>query len=210
MKSVGLDRIFVSPLGRAQATAKYTTDALGMQSSIEDWTCEVSGAYYHGSPGSEVKEPRQAHRHLGHARRTDSRQTALADRKNLGHDRPRVRGDRPREVQHHPPSALDKFLANLGYEGDAGRFRVRAVNEQRVALFCHNGTMLISSRTASGNSPPAGLVGLLARTDGAVTTILFEQRSKEWAVPRALAVGDTSHLYAAGLDIRPRGIPGQL
>ncbi len=40
----------------------------------------------------------------------------------------------------------------------------------------------------------------------AVTTILFDERSEKWAVPRALCVGDTSHLYAAGLPVRPRGI----
>ena len=39
-----------------------------------------------------------------------------------------------------------------------------------------------------------------------VTTVLFDQRSPEWAVPRCLAVGDTSHLHKAGLPILPRGI----
>lgn len=32
-----------------------------------------------------------------------------------------------------------------------------------------------------------------------VTTVLFDERSQDKAVPRAIAVGETGHLYAAGL-----------
>jgi probable phosphoglycerate mutase len=37
---------------------------------------------------------------------------------------------------------------------------------------------------------------------------LFEERSSEWAIPRALTVGDVSHLYEARLPVQPRGIRG--
>jgi len=39
-----------------------------------------------------------------------------------------------------------------------------------------------------------------------VTTVLMERRSDDWAVPRCVAMGDVSHLYAAGLEVSPRGI----
>jgi len=39
-----------------------------------------------------------------------------------------------------------------------------------------------------------------------VTTILFDERSPEWAVPRCIGFCDVSHLYAAGLPVQPRGI----
>jgi probable phosphoglycerate mutase len=39
-----------------------------------------------------------------------------------------------------------------------------------------------------------------------VTTVLFDERSSEWAVPRCLGVGDVSHLYAEGLPVQPRGL----
>jgi probable phosphoglycerate mutase len=41
-----------------------------------------------------------------------------------------------------------------------------------------------------------------------VTTVLFEERSAERAAPRCIGLGDVSHLYAAGLPVRPRGIKG--
>jgi len=204
MKSVGLDRIFVSPLGRAQATAKYTAEALNMRSQTEEWTCEVAGAYYHGSPGSEVKEPRQ--------------RVAIWDTPGE-----LIRAKQPWPTERtwdaiDPESAAivrekfntirrcsDTFLASLGYERQDGRFRAAAPNQQRVALFCHNGT--ISFLLAQLLEIPLPMVWSgLWHAPTAVTTILFEQRSKQWAVPRALAIGDTSHLYAEGLEIRPRGI----
>jgi hypothetical protein len=39
-----------------------------------------------------------------------------------------------------------------------------------------------------------------------VTTMLFDERSPEWAVPRCIGLGDVSHLYAAGLQVQARGI----
>lgn len=34
-----------------------------------------------------------------------------------------------------------------------------------------------------------------------VTTVLFEERTKDYAVPRCIGLGDISHLYASGLRI---------
>jgi len=39
-----------------------------------------------------------------------------------------------------------------------------------------------------------------------VTSVLFEERSQTFAVPRCIAMGDTSHLYAGGMSVRPRGL----
>jgi probable phosphoglycerate mutase len=39
-----------------------------------------------------------------------------------------------------------------------------------------------------------------------VTTVLFEERSAEWAVPRCIGLGDVSHLHMAGLGVQPSGI----
>lgn len=41
-----------------------------------------------------------------------------------------------------------------------------------------------------------------------VTTIVFEKRSENYAMPKCLGFGDTSHLYKEGLPIRPRGLLG--
>jgi probable phosphoglycerate mutase len=42
MATVGLSRIYTSPLGRAQHTAQYTADATGIEPVILPWTAELS------------------------------------------------------------------------------------------------------------------------------------------------------------------------
>src|SRR5688572_8030908 len=42
MSSIGLDRIYCSPLGRAVATMRYTSDLLGVPATTEEWTREMS------------------------------------------------------------------------------------------------------------------------------------------------------------------------
>jgi len=39
-----------------------------------------------------------------------------------------------------------------------------------------------------------------------VTTVLFDERSKNWAVPRCIGLGELSHLYANNLPPQPSGI----
>jgi probable phosphoglycerate mutase len=34
----------------------------------------------------------------------------------------------------------------------------------------------------------------------------MDERSEQWAVPRLLALGDTSHLHASGLPVSKQGI----
>ena len=205
MKSIGLDRLYSSPLGRAKATAKYTADALGMQASIEEWSCEVAGSYYHGSPGTEVREaPKRV-------TVWDTPGEIIRAKKNpwpteqtwneIDPESAAIVRDKFDGIQ----KCSDTFLANLGYERQDSRFKIVKANCDRVALFCHNGT--ISFLLAQLLEIPISLVWSgFWHAPTAVTTILFEERSKDWAIPRALSVADTSHLYAAGLEIRPRGI----
>ena len=99
----------------------------------------------------------------------------------------------------------DQFLAQLGYVRQGGCYQCIRPNRDRIAVFCHNGLGL----TWLAHLLQLPLVAVwtsfwLAPTSA--TTVLFDQRSPEWAVPRCLAVGDTSHLHKAGLPIRPRGI----
>ncbi len=41
LRAEGIDTIFSSPMGRAQATARYTAKALGLPVHIEPWTAEL-------------------------------------------------------------------------------------------------------------------------------------------------------------------------
>lgn len=199
MKAEGSDRIYASPLGRAQATAKYTADAMGMSASIEDWSCEVAGCHYDDqltplgkvavwdTPG-EIIRAKQPWPTESSWEQIDPKSASAI-----------------REKYDSMRRCFDAFLARHGYLRLHGRYRITAANTERIALFCHNGT--ISFLLAQLLELPLSLVWSgFWHAPTAVTTILFEERSKEWAVPRAISVGDTSHLYAAGLPIQKRGI----
>ncbi|MGN6699643.1 MAG: histidine phosphatase family protein, partial [Thermomicrobiales bacterium] len=75
----------------------------------------------------------------------------------------------------------------------------------RIAVFCHNG----SAQTWLAHLLAIPLTLFWSSfwlAPSSVTTVLFDERSTDWAVPRCLSVGDLSHLYAAGLPAQPKGI----
>jgi len=197
MRREGLDRIFCSPLGRAIATMKYTAEALGMGYEIEEWTRELEGLWCGDSPWGSI---------------------ALWDIPGeviRGYDVMPAHSDwmkekfisttKAAEVFDKVRKGSDEFLKRLGYERVGGRYRSIKRNTEKVAVFCHNGFGL--TWLAHLLEIPVSLMWTdfwLAPTS--VTTVLFDERSDEWAVPRCLQVGDVSHLYHAGIEVKPRGI----
>lgn len=99
----------------------------------------------------------------------------------------------------------DEFLKTLGFERQGTRYRVLHPNVEKIAIFCHGGFGLtwlahllqipLTIMWSGFWLPPSS-----------VSTILFDQRSPDWATPRCIGLSDTSHLYAADLPIKPRGI----
>ncbi len=99
----------------------------------------------------------------------------------------------------------DKFLSSHGYEREQGKYRCIKPSDEKIAVFCHGGFGL--TWIAHLLQIPLSLVWTgFWLAPSSVTTILFDRRSPEWAVPRCLGLGDTSHLYEAGLEVKPRGI----
>jgi broad specificity phosphatase PhoE len=192
-----IDRIYCSPLGRAVDTMRYTSEAIGCEAITEDWTQELS------VPGVEMKE-------WGRLTIWDLPGEVIRGRESLPsqhdwHELPYVGETRIRELFEALKEASDTFLARHGYVREGGRYRCVQPSGERVAVFCHGGfgiawlAHLLEIPLALSWSgfwlPPSS-----------VTTILMEQRSDEWAVPRCVGMGDVSHLYAAGLSISPRGM----
>lgn len=89
----------------------------------------------------------------------------------------------------------------------AGKYECLEPNEHAIAIFCHGGLGL--TWLAHLLQLPLTLVwAKFWLPPSSVTTILFEHRTSRWAVPRCIGLGDISHLYAAGLQPKPRGILG--
>jgi probable phosphoglycerate mutase len=195
-KKLGLDRIYASPLGRAVHTMQYTADALNMTGSIEEWTAELGHCRVKGSwgeycvwdvPGEEI---RAASPYVTH---------------DNWHEHELFGDPLFRETNDIVRQNSDAFLARHGYVREGGRYRVVKPSREKIAVFCHGGFGLWWLANLLELPLPLVFSGFHMPASS-VTTVLFDDRSKTWAVPRCTAVGDTSHLYAAGLPIQPAGI----
>jgi probable phosphoglycerate mutase len=192
MATAGLTRIYASPLGRARDTARYTEEATGLRAQVLDWTAELSAPHIVTVDGSS----QPIWNIDGEVVRAGSLESVVEL-----HDPAygRIMSDLERES--------DALLAGFGYRRDAGVYAIEERSDENVAVFCHAGFGMTWLAQLLALPAPLLWTGLfLAPTS--VTTVLMEERSATTAVPRALAVGDTSHLYVAGLHGSTRGLLG--
>ena len=96
----------------------------------------------------------------------------------------------------------DAFFAELGYEHQrySGRYRIVQPNEQRVALFAHQGFEL-AFLSAVLDIPYPMFCTHFDMCHSGITVIQFESKG-EWAVPKVLTLSSDSHLYREGLPTR--------
>lgn len=196
LATIGLDRIYSSPLGRARATASYAAEAVGLPVTIEDWLAELAG-------WQMAREP-----HAGLVA-WDLPGELIRAAPYPTHDtwdqHPFYAGLALRGKFEQLQRDSDDFLARHGYRREGGRYRSVDPNRRRIALFCHNGTAL--TWLAHLLDLPLSLFWAgFWHAPSAMTTVLLDERSSEWAAPRCLGLGDVGHLYAAGLAAQPRGI----
>ena len=185
-----ISRLYCSPLGRARQTMQYTAARLGLDAEIQDWLQELPGIVTH-------------HAAWGRLAAWDiPAETLYPHPQPLPADWPDVDAKVATVAENS-----DRFFQELGYVRCDGRYQCARPNRARIAVFCHQGLGL----TWLAHLLHIPLLSLWTRfwlPPSSVTTILFEQRSPAWAVPRCLGLGDTAHLYQAGLPIQPSGIKG--
>ncbi|MNR01942.1 hypothetical protein D3C85_1177770 [compost metagenome] len=105
--------------------------------------------------------------------------------------------------------AVKKFSDGLferhGYRRKDGRYEIIRSNTERIAVFCHMGFGLAWIAHLLELPLPLVWSGFWL-APSSVTTILWDERSAKWAVPRCLGLGDVSHLYGSRLPISSMGI----
>eukprot|EP00898_Chlorokybus_atmophyticus_P006746 jgi/Chlat1/7072/Chrsp57S00530 len=188
-------KAYTSPMGRARDTAKYFEDASGLKADVEDWSKELSSwgrSTYGRKPGEGgyalwdtpgelirggvVAEPL-----------TERTQWDVVPGMN------QVRGQ-----YEELCACADAFIARHGYVREGGRYRIVQPNRDVLALFCHGGFGLtLLSHLLS--LPLAHAWASFWLPPSSVTTVLFDERSPDFAAPRLIGLGDASHLAVAGL-----------
>jgi broad specificity phosphatase PhoE len=193
-----LDRIYSSPMGRALHTMQYTADATGLVPDVQQWMVELGKKwYYHGPDGNKEVAWNVA----GERIRGSETLPGHYD----WHLQPPF--DQPEYPGHHAElkEQSDQFLLEHGYRREGGKYRILRPNREHIAVFCHHGFGL--AWLAHLLELPLTLVwSAFWLAPSSVTTILMEQRSEDWAVPRCLGVGDVSHIYEGGLPVSHMGL----
>lgn len=180
--------LYVSALGRAQETAAYLAEATRRTPVTDERWNELDWHVDDASWGrlSAWDVPGETVRHAN---------TPGASRAFAGP----IAGLR---------AFSDEILARHGYRREGGRYAVAARNDDQIVVVGHGGfTLTWLSHLLDLPVDRVWCGFWLPPTS--ITTIAMEERSDGWATPRCTALGDVSHLYAAGLGTSTSGRCGR-
>lgn len=180
---------YMSPLGRAVATAKPTLEKLGREAEILPWLREFEGRIVRPS----FKEEGVCWDWL--PQDFESRPDLYDVDKWL--DDPDMSSGNVREKYEDVIKGFDALLAKHGYERDGRIYKAVKPNRDTIVLFCHFGLeCVLLSRLM--NVSPFELWHHFSFLPSSVTTIYTEERRPGKVIFRATSLGDISHLYEAG------------
>ncbi len=183
-----IDRIYVSPLGRAKATAEYTCNIKGMDATVCDWLLEFP---------ARVEKP---HRDDGIAwdwRPADwTTVEEFFSRKDWCTVPAMAKANVP-ELYAKVIEGLDALLAEHGYVREGNAYRVTKANTNTIAFFCHFGLESVLLSHLLNISPMLLWHGTCAAPTS-VTTLNSEERQKGLAYFRMSEFGSTAHLTLGG------------
>ena len=193
----GITRIYTSPLGRARHTMQYAADKTGLPFGVEEWTAELGDLRIDLANG----EVTYAWIVAGEIIRSSARMPTHDD----WHTQAPLDDPAFVDVFARVKADSDEFLARHGYVRERGVYRMERSSCDKIAVFTHGGFSL--TWLAHLLELPVSLVWSgFHLAPSSVTTVLFEERSERFAVPRCIALGDTSHLYHASLPEQPSGL----
>lgn len=188
----GLDRIYSSPLGRARMTAEPTAKRLGLPIQIEDWASEAVAAEDFGvcnargiwqwifaQNGANFNNERNGELY------SDWRKADCLFDLDAEHCYDKV------------SAASDEFIESLGYKREGHLYKIVKPNDERVALFCHEGFTMTWMPWLL-QMPPYLWWSHFAYTHTGITVVRFENFDEGITVPRVLVWSEMSHIFADG------------
>ena len=202
---LNLGDCYMSPLGRAQHTAKPCLEAVGCEAKILEWLQEFPAQLdINKAPELAVVYPDVSKNEQGYLPRIvwDMMPEYLTEH-NEYMDRIAWRESLVAqcsdmvEVYDTVIKEFDALLAQYGYVRENGHYYVEKESTETITLFCHFGLIgvLLSHLW---NVSPFTIWNSLALAPTSVTELVTEERKEGIAYFRGLKVGDVSHLYAAG------------
>ena len=191
----GVDKIFASSSNRAMETAQPTCDLLQKEMTILDFANE---SYAYKDLSMKLTENRRCwvFQHP-EARRIFTDPTEPQNR--AWYDHPKFEGYRYKEGIERIQRETDGFLASLGYEHIPGRgiYKAVAPNNERVALFAHQG-FGIAFLSCLLDIPYPQFSVHFDLSHSSLTVIEFPEDG-EFSIPRVCTLSSDAHLYREGL-----------
>ena len=192
-----VDDFYVSPLGRAQDTARATLKRLGREARVLDWLQEFRGTIINPKTGATGNAwdfmPQYWTRCPEFWDMHAWRENALIATGNSG------------EIYDETVAGLDALLGEYGYTRDGCLYRTEANSDATIVLFCHFG-IAMNMLSHLLRIPMQLLLHGFIMLPTSVTTLVTEERKRGEVWFRCTGLGDTSHLYAAGEPLSHSGM----
>ena len=208
INTFGIDEVYQSPLGRAQATAEYSLKALGKEATTLDWLMEFQALFDPNlSETAKMAYSNELHMNPENGRYDKRIVWDVLPAYYNSHpdifdsikwrDAEIVKCSNMLEVYDKVEKEFFRFLSGYGYEKDGDIFRVKEGNAKTIALFCHFGITSVLLSMLWHVSPFMPMQ-FLAMAPTSVTEVVTEEREKGIAIFRTLRIGDITHLAMAG------------
>ena len=178
LQRLPLDRLYVSPLGRALETCAFTAQSKAMEPVALDWLRERGikrgPVYLWEAPGEFFLR----------TERLPTQNNCFAPDS----------GAMPEGAEQFARvrAGFDALLAEHGYHRDGHGYRVQRSFDGRLALFCHKGVILTLLADVLHWALPMVFVSLHIHPTGVTRLEMIEQAG--FAHLKALAINDLSHL----------------
>ncbi len=195
LKDVKIDKFFVSPLGRARATANETLKLLGREAKTLPWLREFSYPITKGRVDEYSSEVTWDW--------FPSDWTIKPEyfSKDDWYKTPEMQKGHIKEHYDDVCTSLDELLeTEAGYKRDGLMYSCIDGNNDTYALFCHFGLEVVLLSHLLNISPMVLWHGTCA-LPSSVTTVATEERVKGEVYWRMLGFGELNHLALA--DLKP-------
>jgi len=178
LEKVQIDRLFVSPLGRARETAKYIADVKGLRMEILDWLAELDGNF-----GADLW--------AWNVSGSETLKSGVPPSMDNWHEIVPY-GAKMLQQLRMLSQNFDKFLSEFGYIRDCLRYRIVSPNNLTIALVSHGGAILTLLSYLVNIPLPLSYIHFSC--DPSSLTELVWEEDGGYAVPRIVRMNDTSHL----------------
>lgn len=206
---LGITDAYISPLGRAQDTAKYSLDKLLIKGKTVDWLREFP-AQFNPNLAMEARDAYCTELRKDSEGKYENRimwdvlpsyfgkHPELFDR-NEWRNSDLVSCSNMIDKYDYVTNSFYELLSGYGYEKKGDIFCVNKSNDKVIAFFCHFGitSVLLSSLW---NISPFVTLQFMAMAPTSVTVLASEERQKNIAIFRALQIGDISHLSMKSME----------